>query len=234
MWAEELVEVAAKQLGSEARGELLNRGVSDDQIRQYQIGYLDRELPSGLPQHFLDWAKEGAKLDDVFLLPLTSATGEIKGFQFRHVERERTGYMDYFLDRREAGLFGLAQAVPHMYATRSAFIVEGGFDLLPIQRVYAPTVATLTAWMNKQTFRVLRRLVDRLYVGYDNDVPGRKGCELIKENYDGPGFQVYIVAYPKVKMANGKLVKDPAELWETWGDAQLAPFIRSVTQESVF
>jgi hypothetical protein len=59
------------------------------------------------------------------------------------------------------------------------------------------------------------------------DEPGRKGCEdFIREH--GDYFQVYTVAYPRV---NGKVVKDPGDLWEAWGDAQLVPFIQSVVND---
>src|SRR4051812_13467368 len=101
---------------------MLSRGASDSQIETFQLGYLNRELPAGLPNHFLEWARGGEKLDDVFVLPLTNTLGEISGLQFRHVDRERAGYMDYFVDRKETVLFGLGQAVASMWATRSVYL----------------------------------------------------------------------------------------------------------------
>jgi len=230
-WPQAITEFAAGQITTREREALWGRGVSDEQISQYQLGYLNRALPEGLPDHFVRWAMSGDKLEDTFLLPLTTTLGEIRGFQLRHVERERGGYSDYFLDRREACLFGLHQAIPAVWASGAVYLVEGAFDLFPIQRVIPGVVATLTARTGPQTIRVLRRIVTRVWMGYDMDEPGRKGCEDFTREHGGE-FQVYTVVYPKV---NGKVVKDPGDLWEVWGDAQLAPFLKSVlTRDDIF
>jgi hypothetical protein len=230
-WIQDLVEVAAQQVTPRELEALWGRGVSNDQVALYKIGYLNRELPSGLPDHFVRWALSGDKLDDTFVLPLTTTLGEIRGLQLRHTDKDRPGYSDYFLDRREACLFGLSQAVSAMWTSRSAYLVEGAFDLFPIQRATPNVVATLTANTNPQTVRVLRRIVDRVWLGYDMDAPGRRGCEDFgREN--GGIFQVYTVAYPRV---NGQFMKDPGALWEAWGDSRLIPFIQSVlAQEDIF
>lgn len=223
-WAEDLTAFAAHQLPDHAREAVWSRGVSDDQIELYRIGYLNRELPDGVPEHFRKWALSGDKLEDALLLPLTTTLGEVRGFQLRHVERERVGYSDYFMDRREACLFGLHQAVEAMWASGSVYLVEGAFDLFPVQRATQAVVATLTARTSLQMVRVLRRLCRTVWMGYDMDAPGRKGCEdFIAEH--GHDFQVYTVTYPRV---NGKVMKDPGDLWEAWGDAQVIPFITSV------
>jgi DNA primase len=196
----------------------------------FKIGYLDRLLPEGVPSDFLKWSQDGLKLSDVFVLPLTNILGEIKGFQFRSVDRKRSGYMDYFLDRREAILFGLGQAAPHIWKSRSVFLVEGGFDLFPIQRAFPAVVATLTARTSIQSVRLFRRLVTKVWMGYDMDPPGRKGCEAFKSEH-GSEFEVYTVQYPKV---GGVQIKDPGDLWEAWGDVQMIPFIKSVVAEDLF
>lgn len=222
-WAQNLTDFAVAQLGEQAQEALLARGVSKEQMDLYQIGYLDQDLPEDLPEHFVRWAKGGSKLDDVFVLPLTTALGEVRGFQFRHVERERSGYMDYFMDRREACLFGLKQAMESMWDCQSVYLVEGAFDLFPIQRATPNVIATLTAHTNALTIRLLRRVVTKVWVGYDMDAPGRRGCEMFEKKH-GSDFEVYTVAYPSV---DGETIKDPGELWEAWGDSQMVPFIRS-------
>jgi len=228
-WADDLARFAADRLSERERKALLTRGVSDAQIETYQIGHLNRVLPGGLPSHFLEWSKFGDKLDDVFVFPLTTTLGEVRGFEFRHVVKERTGYTDFLLDRREPCLFGLAQAIEAMWESRSVWLVEGPFDLPPIQRAAPFVVSTMTAFTNKATVRLLRRLVQRVWVGYDMDGPGRKGCEIFRSK-NKRDFEVYIVEYPKVLKANGERVKDPGELWEEWGDRQIIPFIRSAIE----
>lgn len=223
-WTQALTTFAAGQVSSRVREALWERGVSDEQIDLYQIGYLNRELPDGLPERFTKWALSGDKLEDSLLLPLTTTLGEVRGFQLRHVERGRVGYSDYFLDRREACLFGLHQAISSMWASGSVFLVEGAFDLFPIQRATPAVVATLTARTSAQMVRVLRRTIRRVWMGYDMDQPGRQGIEDFVHEH-GRDFEVYTVAYPRV---NGKVMKDPGDLWEAWGDGQMIPFIKSV------
>jgi len=225
-WMDHLVRFSVSQLGNREREALLSRGVSDDQVADFQIGYLNKYLPGGMPKHFLEWANWGEKLDDMFVFPLTTTLGEVRGLQFRHVERARSGYTDFLLDRREPCMFGLAQAASAMWETGSVYLVEGVFDLLPIQRALPFVTATMTSYTNQQTARLLRRFVKRVWLGYDMDEPGEKGCKVFQKRH-GRDFEVYIVKYPKV---NGKQMKDPGELWEAWGDAQTIPFIRSAIE----
>jgi hypothetical protein len=140
--------------------------------------------------------------------------------------------MDFFEDRREPCLFGLHQAIESMWTSRSVYLVEGVFDLCPIQRAVPFVVATMTAFTTQQTARLIRRLVQRVWLGYDMDASGKDGCTDFQIRYGKKFETVYRMAYPKV---NGKQMKDPGDLWENWGDSQLIPFIRSaISQETLF
>lgn len=225
-WLEGLVTYAQAQLTAREYDALYCRGVSDEQMIEYRIGCLRNELPEGCPDHFLKWAR--GKVNGVFVLPLTTMLGEIRGLQLRHIDRDIPGYSDYFLWKREACLFGLAQAAPHIWATRSVFIVEGAFDLFPIQRAAPMVIATLTARTSIQMVRVLKRLVDRVWIGYDMDKTGRAGCQDFAKRY-GQDFDVEIVSYPDV---NGQPVKDPGQFWEDTGDARVVPFVQGVIHAS--
>src|SRR5262249_25026510 len=157
-------------------------------------------------------------------LPVTNALGEVRGFQVRAIGRGKSRYYDYFPDKREACYFGLGQAAKSMWETKSVFLVEGAFDLFPVQRAYPAVVATLTARTSPALAKVLRRLVTHVWVGYDMDEPGRRGCSDFLRDYVRE-FEVYIVSYPKLEK-----VKDPGDLWEAWGDSQLVPFIQDLTR----
>jgi DNA primase len=222
-WMASLVTYASARVDERVRDALIERGVSPQQIELYQIGHLAGELPDDVPPDFRKWAY--GKIDDAYLLPVTNALGEVRGFQLRAVERtSKARYHDYFPDRREPCSFGLGQAASAMWETRSVFLVEGAFDLFPIQRAFPAVIATLTARTGAGLARVLQRLVDCVYVGYDMDEPGRRGCNEFLRDY-GRAFQVYIVSYPKVGA-----VKDPGDLWEAWGDSQLVPYIQGLIQ----
>lgn len=228
-WLDEFVSQASFAVDDRAREALWARGVTDEQILGFKIGYVDRQLPDTMyPKSFLDWSRDGSKLDDMLVLPLTNALGELKGLQFRHVVRERTGYSDFIPEKGEAVLFGLAEAMPAIWARRSVFLVEGGFDLFPVQRFVPNVVATLTAHVSKPFLRILRRTVREVWLGYDMDNAGRRASAKFKDEHAGDFERIHTLSYPKVTMADGKLSKDPGELWEAWGDAQFSAFLRSV------
>jgi len=221
-WMDDLVAYAVPRVDARVRDELLGRGVSDAQMAQYRIGHLDKDLPEGVPDEFRVWAE--GKISDVLLLPLTNVYGDIRGFQVRGVERDKSGYSDYLPDKDEACLFGLGQAARAMWDTRSAFIVEGAFDLFPIQRAFTPVVATLTARTSPMFARLLKRLVARVWVGYDMDAAGRRGCSTFLRDH-GSDLEVYIVSYPVLGSA-----KDPGDLWEAWGDSRFIPYIQGLVK----
>lgn len=230
-WLDDLVTFAHSRLDDRVRDELALRGVSDDQIDLFQIGHLDRSLPPGCPKEFTEWARGGARLDDVYVLPLTNVLGAVRGLQFRHVARERSGYDDFIVDKGEAVLFGLAQAMPHIWKTESIFLVEGGFDLFPVQRAFPGVVATLTARVVESLTRVLRRMVTEVWLGYDMDPTGRKACASFAREH-GKEFRCHTVTYPQPKSPNGKPPKDPNELWELWGDQRFGAFVQTVISGS--
>src|SRR4051812_17162822 len=94
-WLDEFVAFAHGNLGERELDALWTRGVTDEQIQSYKIGYLSG-LPSAVanPKEFTSWWN-GVRLEDVFVFPLTNALGQVKGLQFRHVRREVAGYQDY-------------------------------------------------------------------------------------------------------------------------------------------
>ena len=106
------------------------------------------------------------------------------------------------------------------------YLVEGGFDLFPVQRVFPGVIATLTAKVERNLLRVLRRLVTRIWIGYDADNTGRREIARFEKDY-GHEFEVRGIHYPRVPMTGtDKLTKDPGDLWETWGDVPFQEFLR--------
>jgi DNA primase len=228
-WIDVFVELAHANLKEERELEALwVRGCSDEQIRNYRIGYLNG-APQGVdyPEDFVAWAKTGRKLHDVFVFPLTNALGQVKGVQFRHVDRKAKGYTDYFVGKDEPAFFGLGQAMPHVWETQKICLVEGAFDLVPVQRVFPFTVPTMTSTVSSTFLRFLKRNVREVWFGYDMDSAGRKGSsEFLKENRDNFD-RIRIPQFPQVKFSDGRRAKDPSDLWEVMGDERLSVYLRT-------
>lgn len=232
-WFDTLTQFAQNSLTDREREALYVRGVTDEQIAQFRIGYVAGQLPELQgADDFLRWCKGGEKLDDHFVLPLTTTTGAIRGFQFRYVNRDRKGYQNYMPYKEEALLFGLSQAMPHVWASESIWLVEGAFDLFPIQRHFPSVVATLTAKVPDSLVQVMRRLVQTVWVGYDMDAAGKAATRQFEREFRGE-FRVCPVYYPVVTAYGAdRPVKDPAELWEAWGDEQVGKFIQTVLRST--
>lgn len=232
-WVDDFVSFSQGQLDDRVREALWARGVSDEQIELFQLGYIDGSLPNlDFSTDFREWSGNGSKLDDFYVLPLTNPLGQILGLQFRSVERGVSGYRDYFLSRAEPVLFGLGQAAPEMWKAGKACVVEGAFDLFPVQRAFPFSFSTLTSKVTGPILRVLRRLVGQVYLFYDADSAGRSAClDFVKEH--GPEFARLLEYphHPTVILPNGNAVKDPADLWEAWGDDRLTPYLRAQISE---
>ncbi len=220
-WLDELV-FATQEIDDRVREALWSRGASDAQIALYRIGHLHRKLPTGIeyPEDFLEWSWKGKKLEDCYVLPLTTTLGQVKGVQFRSVDRAKKNYCDYFLAADEPILFGLHEAMPHVWESKAIWTVEGAFDLFPLQRFRPNVVATLTARITDQFIRLLRRLVEDVYLAYDMDERGRQAIQKFQK-YHGREFRAHEIQYPRILMADGKTAKDLGDLWESGGDARI-------------
>jgi DNA primase len=231
-WAEDLVKYAQSNLDDRVLESLWCRGVSPEQITEFNLGFLNGVLPDGLPVEFRKWAHDGNKLKDSYVIPLTNPLGVVSGFQFRSVDKSNKGYLDYFLIRDEPVLFGLGQAIPHMWSSGSVCVVEGAFDLFPVQRVVPFAISTITAKITDILLRWLFRLVHKVYLFYDADSTGRSVCREFVREHQSYFEHLHVMEYPRgVTLSNGKLIKDPNDLWEAWGDDLLGPYLRNQITE---
>lgn len=232
-WLEDLVQAGQNQLTEEVREALWTRGVDDGQIDLYQIGYLPEGpvVEEGSP--LFTWAnRHRERLRNSLVLPLTNSLGQVKGVQFRSADRAVKGYLDYFAEEFEPVLFGLGQAMPKAWETSSMHLVEGAFDLFPIQRQCPNVVSCMTAKLNAATARLLRRFVKTLYPSFDLDAAGRRGLLALQTEY-GELFTIKPPPYPKVVKVDGQVVKDPGDLWEAWGDERIREFLRCNVEQEI-
>jgi DNA primase len=212
-------------MDDEIREALWTRGATNSQIDFYRVGYFEGELPLlNYPKDFLKWCSMGTTIQSMLVFPLTTSSGDIRGLQFRSSVPAIKGYRDYTPYPEEPVFFGLAQAVKAMWETEEACVVEGAFDLFPVQRQCPGTVATLTSHVPRELARLLRRFLGTLWILYDRDSAGIKGGRKFLSEYRDY-FTTKIIQIPKVpKIVGEGWIKDPAELWEAWGDERFGVF----------
>ena len=170
------------------------------------------------------WATHSTQFGNALVFPLTSTLGVVHGLQFRDLQPKVRGYLDYFEVKEEPAFFGLAQAMPSVWETERVWLVEGVFDLCPLQRHVPNVISTMHAGVSKQLARVLRRIARTLLIAYDMDSTGLSvSYDLARDLKDL--FEVVIVKFPRVRLATGGIAKDPNELWSAWGDSGLGAFL---------
>lgn len=223
-WLEQLVQHAQENLSGDRELEALwSRGVSDEQVQEFQLGYLENGFPKlDYPKEFSAWFSfNKSRLVDILVIPLTNSLGQIRGLQFRSICRDVKGYLDYIPLNDEPIFFGLGQAMPHIWKSDTICLVEGVFDHLPVQRIFPNTVPTLTSSVSTTFFRFLKRNVKNIWFLYDMDHAGIKGVLEFLSNYKTEFDSILHPQIPRVKTLSGKYCKDPGELWESLGDSKL-------------
>lgn len=163
----------------------------------------------------------GRKFLDHIVLPLTSYSGSLVGVQVR--SRVDKVYDSFFLKRRPEGyFFGTAAAMDSIWSQRSAFLVEGSFDHLVIERLVCPNVlAVTTSTPGLMQIRFINRFLDRVYLCFDEDKAGRLGTSKFFRGSD-LSIDVVDVRYPRVK----KEGSDLHDFWKKVGDAEFADYFK--------
>jgi DNA primase len=150
---------------------LKSRHVSFRQVQQYRIGYISRFTAlEGLDKTLFP---------DNLLFPMLNEFQEPVGVVTRSL-KEGYGYSKHVFDKEGASkrfLFGLEQALPHIYKHGTVLCVEGIFDLLAVEPYFPASIAMLTSRLSREQQDVLFRYVDRILFMGDSDRAGREAAQ---------------------------------------------------------
>ena len=160
---------------------LHSRKVTDDEIKLYKIGY-SRVVGVGDDgsedfQCFLKETYKGKGFESKITFPLYDVLGNPTGLLGRSIEDKAFKYYLTLEGKFSGAFFGLTQALPHIYETGRAFVVEGPFDLLAFRKVYPNSIATLTAELTPSQYSILNMFSKDIVTVFDSDGPGRKAAE---------------------------------------------------------
>jgi DNA primase len=184
-----------------ARRYLARRGVTEEVIREFALGYApgpsaagwsfvtDRLQKLGLPLAAVEKAGLAVKKDrggyydrfrDRILFPIVNLSGQVVAFGGRILGEGRPKYMNSpespVFDKSRL-LFGLYQHRETIRRERRALVVEGNFDLIllavhGIRNVVAPLGTALT----REHIRSLRGYCDEVVLLFDGDSAGLKAA----------------------------------------------------------
>lgn len=161
---------------------LTKRGVTKKQIENFGLGYFSEEEWPPYPKDlddpdvakYWDWSSKGSRLKDKLIFPLTDPMGTLMGIEIRTPSDEKKDYFKFYIDKAEAYpiFFGVDLAIESIWEKQSVFLVEGLFDIFPLQRLYPNVICTGTAGVSPNQMTFLQRYVKTVNVAFDQDEYG--------------------------------------------------------------
>lgn len=221
----------------EAKKYLKSRGISDDSIKSWKLGYAPAEwrglysylLSKGFTKNVLVKAGliklvDGADKEpyDVFrdrvIFPLSDASGQVVAFSGRALAKEtEPKYLnspDTVLFTKSDLLYGLDKAKEKIRRQDYAILVEGQMDLvLSHQAGVENTVASSGTAFTHQHLERLKRLSKRIILAFDGDNAGEKAAEKAATLALSLGLEVKIAKLPEGEDPAELVKKDP-DLWK--------------------
>lgn len=161
---------------------LASRHVYKPEVDVFKLGY---SKYVGVPPEdgndrarFMEEAWKGKKFENKIVFPLQDSMGRVLALVGRAIDMKV--YKTFMTEEaKEIGcFFGLYQALPCIYETGIAFVVEGPFDLTAFRLAFPNTVATMTSQIYPNQYDLLEFYCDKIITVFDNDKPGREGAEI--------------------------------------------------------
>jgi len=204
--------------GQVARQYLAKRGISDDMVERFAIGYApdrwdglvtmieekrwnrrDFELAGLIAQR--DDGSDYDKLRHRLIFPILDAMGRAIAFGGRVLRDEDTPkYLnspETILFNKSATLYGLHAAKKPIITSRTAVIVEGYTDVIAChQGGHDNVVATLGTALTVEHVRQLRRYAERVVLVFDADEAGQKAADRAVEIFLAEQVDVAIAVLP--------------------------------------
>ncbi|GAW91901.1 DNA primase [Calderihabitans maritimus] len=209
--------LARHPAGKEARNYLLSRGLTEEIIEHFGLGYAPDSwdgLLSYLRQKNIsqeDMVKAGLivssgkgyydRFRNRIMFPIHDERGRILGFGGRVLDGSLPKYLntpETVLFHKGKVLYGLPLAASAIRRHDQAIVVEGYMDVLAAHQYgFTNTVASLGTALTVEQGKLLRRFTSNVAIGYDADTAGAKatlrGLDVLRDL----GFQVKVIALPE-------------------------------------
>jgi len=223
MAAAYFVENLFSPAGAGAREYLKTRGIGDDVVREFRLGYAEDAW--GTLRNYFDRGKcplavvaqaglivsrkekEGKEEEfyDRFrgrlIFPIEDAAGRVIAFGGRIIGQGEPKYLnspETPVFSKGRNLYGLNRAREGIRGRGYAILVEGYFDLIALRNVgIANVLATLGTALTKEQVDLLRRYTEHVAVLFDADEAGRKALERSLQLFLGGGIQAKAVVLPE-------------------------------------
>jgi DNA primase len=193
-------ERLASGIGTAAREYLKNRGISDQSIEFFRLGYApnaweDLIKAAGKPGLSLQLLKEAGliiardesngyydRFRHRIIFPIFSLSGRVIGFGGRSLEQNpQAKYLnspETPIYHKGRGFYGFCQAKSPVQDAGKAILVEGNFDLIiPYQHGFKNILATSGTALSSDQAKLLSRYAKQAVICYDPDAAGQNATD---------------------------------------------------------
>ncbi|MFC1663896.1 DNA primase [Patescibacteria group bacterium] len=232
-------QLDASLVGKEAKKYLLSRGIKEESIKKWRIGYSpdtwqglsDFLLTKGYERKEISRAglatktEKGNQLGDRFrgriIFPIFDLNSQVIGFGGRVFgkkgEKEIAKYLNTpntLIYDKSRVLYGLNNAKVAMRKQNQCILVEGYIDLIMVfQSGYENVAATSGTSLTPFQLKILKRYSDNLLTAFDMDAPGSQATKRGVDLAQAQGFNIKVVTMSKDSDPADIISKNPKE-WE--------------------
>lgn len=216
--------LTAHPAGKEALAYLKTRGVTDEFIKHFMIGFAPANnapvsqvlKKQGVTDKMLRAAGSPERFRNRIMFPFRDVIGNVIGFSGRAMGEVQPKYLntsDTEIFHKTRFLYGLFEGKKQIGESKKAMLVEGQLDLVMAhQSGSAFTVATSGTALTDEHMRILRRYTDTLLIAFDGDTAGYKATDKAIQLGLTHGFEMSVVAVP-AGSDPGDLVANNLEQW---------------------
>ena len=206
---------------AEARTYLSRRGVGDELMERFQLGYAPAE-GEGLLRYLTQRGVPGAQIEaagltlprqggrghyDRFrgrvMIPICDPTGKIVGFGGRALKDQEPKYLnspETPIYKKGSHLYGLHLASRTIRETNVAVVVEGYFDVITLHSVgVTHAIASLGTALTLEQVTLLRRYAEKVILVFDPDRAGVQAAWRGLELLVGEGVGTTVATLPEGK-----------------------------------
>lgn len=206
--------------GQTALDYLHKRGLTDETIEAFQLGYAPEErnlLVAFLNNRKVDYQDQRAsglfvedqegklfdRFNDRVMFPLTDSHGQVIGFSGRILSKDKT--QAKYLNSPETKLFNKRDVLFNLHRAKADFgrdggpiLFEGYMDVIAAYQAGVKTgIASMGTSLTTEQVDIISHLSKRLTVCYDGDEPGQKAIErAVAMLADHPRLQTDVVVLP--------------------------------------
>lgn len=235
-----------------------NRGITEDMIKNARLGYGGKDekglshylLKEGFSQsqiessgvsfvrNFGDKSMQDRFADRLIVPIFEPRNSKIIAFSARALQKtEKAKYInspENPVYHKSSTLFGLHSARKIIQEKKRVLLVEGNFDVIFAHHAgIGETVATCGTALTEDHIRLLKRLIENLYLAFDTDTAGKKATLRATEMCLEAGLNPHIVDLSPAKDA-GEFLEDPAKIPEFQQRVDHAPLAIDFLREKLY